>query len=1711
MPKGTSGLKAPVISNYIVNGNSSVTLSGSAQGNSEVTVYDGQTVLGTTTTNSAGAWTYTTTALAAGTQVFTATVTNAGNTSAASNAVDPVVAGEAGPAVVSVASSGTGIANGKGDLTVGSVVTLTLNMSEAVTVAGGTPTLTLDDGGTASYVGGSGSDALTFSYMVAAGQNTSNLTVAAVNPNGATITGAAGNAIFSGILTAAGTLQIDTTPPTVTSVATSGTGITNGNGDIGTGSTVTLMLGMSEAVTVAGGTPTLTLDDGGTATYTGGSGSDELSFSYTVADGQNTSDLTATAINLNGAGIADAAGNNADLAGTLTPTGTLQVDTTSTIVLTPDNYEYDPAGPWSANASAWNAGSLVYGVDYSQSITISDQGIPNGTLMSWVWPWTSGPGGVYSYPEIVYGSTPFLDNASVQSTQVANFADLSTSYSISLSGYTSGFDTIFDMWLTSQPNGNYTTREYELEIVAHSDWTPPASNIAYSLTDSTLQNANVYVTPNYTDDGVSWTNITVAPGSDILAGTISISDILKNLIWNGVITGQEYLSGVEFGPEVSWGTGSLLVNNLNYQWDGTPTIELATGNNTFDIVTPGGNDIQGNGGVDTVVYSGLYSQFQIKTSGSEALVMENNNISTLDVLNGVTYVEFSDGKYDVATSTFAAATSISQAAGSEVVSVANSGTGIANGSGDLTIGGVVTLTLAMSEAVTVAGGTPTLTLNDGATATYSGGSGTNALTFSYTVAAGQNTPDLTATAVNLNSATIIDGAGNAANLSLTGLTQTGPQIDTSAPTVSSLVASPSTGDLDAGKTVTLTLAMSEAVTVAGGTPTLTLNDGATATYSGGSGTNALTFSYTVAAGQNTPDLTATAVNLNSATIIDGAGNAANLSLTGLTQTGPQIDTSAPMVSSLVASPSTGDLDAGKTVTLTLAMSEAVTVAGGTPTLTLNDGATATYSGGSGTNALTFSYTVAAGQNTPDLTATAVNLNSATIIDGAGNAANLSLTGLTQTGPQIDTSAPTVSSLVASPSTGDLDAGKTVTLTLAMSEAVTVAGGTPTLTLNDGATATYSGGSGTNALTFSYTVAAGQNTPDLTATAVNLNSATIIDGAGNAANLSLTGLTQTGPQIDTSAPVAPVIANDVVNANNSVTLTGTAEANSSVTVYDGQTAVGSTVANASGAWSYSTGPLANGSQVFTATATDAAGNIGAASTAVDPIIGALTGTLSGTLSGTNSVADGTTLSITGMVNNTGTIALNAAGSGADLAIVGAATLTGAGKVTLSNNIGNVIGSNGTTATLTNANNTISGAGTIGDSQLTLNNQSTINANGSSALVIGTGANTVTNSGTLEATSTGGLDIDANVNNSKTIEALGTNTKVVIQGAITNTSSGLIFASGSGAQVDLSNATVSGGTLQTSGSNAFIETVAGANAFNGGAINSGSTVEINSGTTLAIGGTVKNSGTVLVNGTLDVVGALNGGVTDISGAGKMVIAAASSESVVFIRNSTGQLVLDQAPIYTGQISGFGTTQSIDLADINFSAGVTMSYAPKNRQNTSGVLTIKQGNNTVSLELQGSYTLANFRLASDSNGGTLVTDPTVVTQQLGNKAATIGNNTVLEVNTRDNGNVTFTGTSGTLWLDQPSIFTGKVSGLAAQNGIDLSKMAFGAHATLGYSPNNNNTGGTLSIINGSQSASIGLLGSYMASSFVMESDNHGGTMILADAAQSASQSLLTNPQHS
>jgi hypothetical protein len=91
-------------------------------------------------------------------------------------------------------------------------------------------------------------------------------------------------------------------------------------------------------------------------------------------------------------------------------------------------------------------------------------------------------------------------------------------------------------------------------------------------------------------------------------------------------------------------------------------------------------------------------------------------------------------------------------------------------------------------------------------------------------------------------------------------------------------------------------------------------------------------------------------------------------------------------------------------------------------------------------------------------------------------------------------------------------------------------------------------------------------------------------------------------VDTHAPAAPALVSGSVVNTNHVLLSGTAEANSTITAFDGTTAVGTATASSNGAWSLTTGALATGSQVLTATATDAAGNISAHSQALDPVIG-----------------------------------------------------------------------------------------------------------------------------------------------------------------------------------------------------------------------------------------------------------------------------------------------------------------------------------------------------------------------------------------------------------------------------------------------------------------------------------------------------------------------------
>jgi large repetitive protein len=179
---------------------------------------------------------------------------------------------------------------------------------------------------------------------------------------------------------------------------------------------------------------------------------------------------------------------------------------------------------------------------------------------------------------------------------------------------------------------------------------------------------------------------------------------------------------------------------------------------------------------------------------------------------------------------------------------------------------------------------------------------------------------------------------------------------------------------------------------------------------------------------------------------------------------------------------------------------------------------------------------------------------------------------------------------------------------------------------------------------------------------------------------------------------------------------------------------------------------------------------------------------------------------------------------------------------------------------------------------------------------------------------------------------------------------------------------GGAIDANDGTLIIDT--GANTItNAGSLNAGAG-------TLVIASNLSNTGKLNAdNGIVYVAGKATGGTAIISGLGSAALefGAAASTATKFAVGTTGQLILADSAEYTGVISGFGanTTQSIDLADFNFTGAHATSFS-------LGVLTLKNtAGQVVHLHFSGTHTLVSFLLSDDGNfngsdDGTKIVDP-------------------------------------------------------------------------------------------------------------------------------------------
>ncbi|MCL2229557.1 MAG: hypothetical protein FWC01_00510 [Treponema sp.] len=262
------------------------------------------------------------------------------------------------------------------------------------------------------------------------------------------------------------------------------------------------------------------------------------------------------------------------------------------------------------------------------------------------------------------------------------------------------------------------------------------------------------------------------------------------------------------------------------------------------------------------------------------------------------------------------------------------------------------------------------------------------------------------------------------------------------------------------------------------------------------------------------------------------------------------DTVVPRLMYISSTTSDGSYRAGSEIDVHFEFNKQVRYTGSGISLSLSGGGNAAYTS-PGNNLSTrhsFTYTVLAGQNTDDLTVTAVNgFVASQWLDTNGMSPAIAVPPVAQNlgglkDIKIDTIAPTLTEVDAITDTGFYRFGQTIYLTAKFSEDINFIPPTPnnvTMSLNL-SPGTGSGRTpmlfGTDTLLFTYEIQDGDNTPAsnyLLATGLNNIAGRITDIAGNPfVYSSIPSNITNNIVIDTARPVAPTISASITNGGSS---------------------------------------------------------------------------------------------------------------------------------------------------------------------------------------------------------------------------------------------------------------------------------------------------------------------------------------------------------------------------------------------------------------------------------------------------------------------------------------------------------------------------------------------------------------------------------------------------
>jgi Glycosyl hydrolase family 12 len=191
------------------------------------------------------------------------------------------------------------------------------------------------------------------------------------------------------------------------------------------------------------------------------------------------------------------------------------------------------------------------------------------TERGWSWTWPGTDPSVFAYPEIIFGWKPWTGGRSSDHRfplKISEMRQLAIRYEVETNA-TGSYNLAPEVWLISgrssagAPNPALISAEIMFWMEAAGVAQPAGTIVDRPVVAGTAY--ELWQKDGAGDNGAGgWRLISLKTPTVQRAGTIPVDELLRYLVKKGLVSAEHYVASVEFGNEITGGTGTTWVKKF---------------------------------------------------------------------------------------------------------------------------------------------------------------------------------------------------------------------------------------------------------------------------------------------------------------------------------------------------------------------------------------------------------------------------------------------------------------------------------------------------------------------------------------------------------------------------------------------------------------------------------------------------------------------------------------------------------------------------------------------------------------------------------------------------------------------------------------------------------------------------------------------------------------------------------------------------------------------------------------------------------------------------------------------------------------------------------------------------------------------------------------------------------------------------------------------